>query len=298
MIDLDQVRTFVTVVDCGSFGEAGTHLQIAQPTVSQHVKKLEASLGHVLIERTRAGAQITSNGARFLPFARTLLRVAARAKTALDPCGLAIGASSNIGVYILQPLLRDFQSRESSALRLDVQIGSNTETVRRLEDAEVDIGLMEWWDERPGFDARIWRHEHLVVIVPCGHSWASRKSIHKSALLEIPMIGGEPGTGTARLLQQAFGAEAQALKIGLRLGSTEAVKRAVRAGLGISITLKNAVRDEVAAGVLHAVRVRGAALSKALYSVVPSHTPSDSLARRFDAHLRKPGEPRLRNPGG
>jgi DNA-binding transcriptional LysR family regulator len=287
MIDLDQVRTFLAVIETGSFRDGAARLGIAQPTASQHIKKLEAALGYPLIERHRSRAETTARGARFLPFARGLLRLAERAQSAVRSGGLAIGASSNIGIYLLQPLLGAFRAAEPALGPLDIRIGSNPETAQRLEEGEIDIGLMEWWDGRPGFAAEIWRREPLVVIVPPEHGWARRKSIDRAALLQEPMIGGEPGTGTARLLQQTFGVEAQALKVGLQLGSTEAVKQAVRAGLGISIAFESAVRDEVKAGVLHALRLREASLAKPLFSILPAGLGSDNPARRFDAFLRR-----------
>jgi DNA-binding transcriptional LysR family regulator len=286
MIDLDQVRSFVSVIEAGSFRDAAQRLDIAQPTVSQHVQKLEATLGHLLIERNRARAATTAAGLRFLPFAKALLRLEERAHAALDGGNLVIGASSNIGVYLLQPMVRAFASAQPSVGAIDIRIGTNPETARRLQDAEVDIALMEWWDDRPGFEAAVWRREKLVVIVPTDHPWARRKSVEKAMLLREPMIGGEPGTGTARLLQQTFGIDAGSLKIGLELGSTEAVKQAVRAGLGISITLESAVRDEVRAGTLRALRVTGAPLAKPLFSIFPAGLAISSPATRFHVFLR------------
>jgi DNA-binding transcriptional LysR family regulator len=291
MIDLEQVRTFIMIIEAGSFQDAAARLGIAQPTASQHVKKLEATLDHRLIERARAQATPTPEGARFLPFARTLLRVADRAQASLAGNGLAIGASSNIGVYLLQPLVSAFRAGAPHLAPLDIRIGSNLETAKRLEEAEIDIALMEWWDGRPGFEAAVWRDEPVVVIVPPDHGWARRKSIDKAMLMEEPLIGGEPGTGTARLLQERLGIDAGRLKAGLQLGSTEAVKQAVRAGLGVSVTLASAVRDEIAAGVLATPRLRDGRLSKRLYSIVPDHAPRESPARRFDAFLRQDTRP-------
>ena len=285
MIDLDQVRSFVTVIETGSFRDAAQRLGLAQPTVSQHVQKLETELDHRLVERNRVRATTTPAGLRFLPFARTLLRLAERAQDALKRDKLAIGASSNIGVYLLQPLVRAFQRRRPSPGSIEIRIGTNPETARRLQDAEVDIALMEWWDDRPGFAAEIWRRERLVVIVPPDHPWAARRSIDKAKLLHEPMIGGEPGTGTARLLQQAFGVEASILKIGLQLGSTEAVKQAVRAGLGVSLTLESAVRDEVKAGTLRALQVKQTTIAKPLYSIFPTGLPPHNPAAQFHAFL-------------
>lgn len=286
MLNLMHVRTFVTVVEQGGFHEAARHLGVSQPTVTQHIKKLETDLARPLIVRAHGHARTTIHGAQFLPFARTLLRVAARARTALDAGGFVIGASSNIGVYLLQPLVKAFAAAHPAIGPIDIRIGSNPDTAKRLEDSEIDVGLMEWWDDRAGFEARIWRNEPVVVIVPPDHPWARRKSVEKATLLQEPLIGGEPGTGTARLLQQEFGIEPQSLKVGLQLGSTEAVKQAVRAGLGISLTLESAVRDEVSAGALHALRIRDAPLSKPLYAILADSLPPASLARDFEAFLR------------
>lgn len=285
MIDLEQVRTFVAIVDAGSFLAAAGRLGIAQPTVSQHVRKLEQTMGHRLLERGRSQAMTTSEGARLLPFARALLRLAARAEAAMAGEDFTIGASSNIGIYLLQPIVRAFRERQPQSGSIDIRIGSNPETVRWLEDAEIDIALTEWWDDRPGFDAQIWREEPLVVIAPPDHPWARRRWIDKVMLTEELLIGGEPGTGTARLLQERLGLDAGALKAGLQLGSTEAVKQAVRAGLGVSVALGSAVRDEVAAGTLAAVRLRGANLAKRLYSVVSREARTGCPARHFAGFL-------------
>jgi DNA-binding transcriptional LysR family regulator len=203
-----------------------------------------------------------------------------------------IGASSNIGVYLLQPLVKAFTTAQPLVGPVDIRIGSNPDTAKRLEDSEIDIGLMEWWDDRAGFEARIWRDEPVVVIVPPDHPWSRRTTVDRAALLNEPLIGGEPGTGTARLLQRELGVEPQSLKVGLQLGSTEAVKRAVRAGLGISLTLESAVRDDVEAGLLSALRIRGAPLSKPLYAILAENLPPMSLAREFETFLHPASDER------
>jgi DNA-binding transcriptional LysR family regulator len=90
----------------------------------------------------------------------------------------------------------------------------------------------------------------MVGIVPPQHRFAGRKSLPLAEFLSGPLIGGEPGTGTGRLLAEALGARAATPAVVLQMGLTEGVKRAVAAGLGVSIVLACAVRDEVAAGTL------------------------------------------------
>lgn len=285
MLNLDHVQTFLAVVDRGGFHQAARHLGISQPTVTQHIKKLEADMRRSLVIRSRGIVRTTSAGAQFLPSARTLLRVADRARSAVDARRLVIGASSNIGVYLLQPLVKAFASAHPEIGPIDIRLGSNPDTAERLESSEVDIGLMEWWDDRPGFLARIWRDEPVVVIVPPDHPWSARRAIDRHELANEPLIGGEPGTGTARLLQQELGIHPGKLKAGLQLGSTEAVKHAVRAGLGISLTLASAVRDEVRTGMLCALHVRDVALAKPLHAILADDLPPTSAAHGFDAFL-------------
>jgi len=283
MLNLIHVRAFVAVVESGSFRGAAQRLGVAQATVSQQVGKLERALAAQLIARGRPVCVPTPNGRTFLSYAHSLLAVAERAAGALANRNVVLGASSNIGIYILPQYLRALGPAENA--KFDVRIASNPVLAERLERREVDFGLMEWWDGRPGYSARIWRREPLVVIVGRDHAWASRGSVDKAELLDVPMLGGEPGSGTGRLLRDAWGASAANLRPGPQLGSTEAVKQAVKAGLGVSIVLAGTVRDEVAAGELVARPIADAALYKELHLVVPAHMPLEGSGRTLAATL-------------
>lgn len=283
MIDLDSVATFLAVAEAGGFREAAKASGLSQSTVTQHVKRLERSLHTVLIERSHAGCTLTPHGAQFLPYAQQLLRTARRARALFDPDLLSVGASSNIGIYLLPPYLKAW--RDQSTDRLDVAIGKNTEIVDKLENFEIDVAVMEWWDGRPGFTAQLWRREALSVIVPPDHPWAERASIPAPWLHGQTLLGGESGTGTGRLLQQAFGADAKSLQTGMQLGSTEAVKRAVHAGLGISLVMTCSVAQERRDGRLAVLAIEGIAPVKELFVVTRSNLAPQAPARRFAGML-------------
>lgn len=104
----------------------------------------------------------------FLPYAENLVRTGSRACALFDTNRLVIGASSNIGIYVLPPHLRRF--KETATCNFDVVIGDNLTIVKKLENFEVDVAIMEWWDQREGFDACVWRSEGTSVIVPIGAS--------------------------------------------------------------------------------------------------------------------------------
>lgn len=251
-LNLDQLESFVALADCKGVTAAAKRLERAQPTVSQHIQRLEAQLERTLVLRSRTGTTLTSDGTRLLPLARGLLRLNEQFSTRQEHPPVRLGACSNIGVYLLPQLLIDF--RGSGETLPHVCIANNPEVVRQLMAAELDIALVEWWDERPGFESRVWRHEPVVAVLPGDHPLTAHHRISLDQLRRVPILGGEPGTGTGRLLR-TYMRKGKPIEVAMSLGSTEAVKRAVSAGLGASLVLQLSVA-EFATGKLAPVAVR------------------------------------------
>jgi len=288
VISLERVATFLAVATKGSFREAAKHTGLSQPAVTQHVKYLEQSLNATLIERNNAGSTLTAEGRAFLPYAENLMRTSERASALFEKTSITIGASSNAGIYLLQPHLRAFQ--EYSSYPVNLIIGDNPSTADRLQNCEVDVALMEWWDNRPGFSATVWRCEELVLIVSPKHSWASRTSIPRDLLKNQAMLGGEAGTGTKRVLEQSLGKDAQSIGVSMQLGSTEAVKHAVQAGLGISLVMASAVKQECLSGLLCAIRIEEMPPEKKIFVIQRQHGGHETAASIFvDFILARPG---------
>lgn len=274
-LDLHLVEAFLAVLDAGGFRAAAARLGRPQPTISQQVRRLEEMLGHRLLARGRTACQATPEGARFAPLARRALATAGRAVAALHRERLVVGAASNPGIYLLPPLLG-----EATELR----IAGNAETLERLEAGLVDVAVTEWRDGRPGVESHVWRQEAMLGIVSPGHRWAGRGRIPLAEFLAEPLIGGEPGTGTGRLLTEALGPGHPPLRLSRQMASTEGVKRAVAAGLGISVVLACALGDERAAGSLVALEFERPLLRPIHLSLHAQAAP-DGAARRFVARL-------------
>lgn len=253
MLDLECVASFLAVVSHNGFRGAARRTGLSQPTVSQHVKRLEQSLNASLIERKNDGCTLTAQGRTFLPFAERLIQMNDRAQALFLKNSIAVGASSNAGIYLLQPYLKSY--KEATSYDMQVVIGTNSEIADKLERFEIDVAIMEWWDNRPGYVAQLWRHEELVLIVPNDHRWAELPSIPRDWLHGECLLGGEAGTGTGRVLQQYFGDSARTIGVSMQLGSTEAVKRAVQAGLGISMVMASAVEQERCDGRLKVINL-------------------------------------------
>jgi DNA-binding transcriptional LysR family regulator len=276
MLNLTHARSFVTVIATRGVRAAARQLDLAPSTIVDHIRQLEEVLAAPLVVRRRGGAMPTDQGARFLPLARSLVETAARVRSLIHLPALRLAASSNVGTYLLQPHIAAF--RQSDSIAVEQWIGSNADVVARLERGEADLAAMEWWDGRPGFTARTWRREPLVVIVGPSHRWARLGSVSVAELQGEPLLGGESGTGTGYLLRRQLGLLAKSLAIVDGFGNTEAVKRAVRAGYGSSIVMEASVADEVATAQLVALRIEGVELAKEIKLIVPEALPPTAPA--------------------
>jgi DNA-binding transcriptional LysR family regulator len=283
MLNLTHARTFLSVLEHRGSRRAARNLGLAPSPVVDHIDRLEVDLGARLLVRERGKVQPTAEGARLTPLARALVATAVRARELLSGSTLREAAASNVGVFLLPPPIASFAA--ASGVGVEPWIGSNPEVLRRLEEGMADVAAVEWWDGRTGFAATVWRREQLLVIVAPDHPWATRGSVAPAELDGETILGGETGSGTGTVLRQALGALADRLDIRSGYGSTEAVKRAVRAGHGISIVLAASVVDELQSGRLRAVELRKTALEKRISLVVPEGLPPTSMAMAFVRHV-------------
>lgn len=284
MLNLVWLKSFITLVQHRSFQAAASHLGIAQPTISQHIQKLEEQLDVLLILRGKSGCDPTKAALALMPYALSMLRLEERARTAVISTSLRVGASSNIGIYLLQPQIRSFIEMQAVP-DVDLVIDNNPAIARQLARGELDIAVMEWWHPKPGFQAHDWRQEPLVLIVPPDHPYAELAQVDRDTLAGMTLLGGEPGTGTGRLLADFFGDQKPFPEVSMQLGSTEAVKQAVKAGLGISLVLAAAVREEVLAGTLRAIPISGTGLTKELMVICPETLARHPPVSTFVRHL-------------
>ena len=281
MFNLAQVQTFLAIVDEGGIQSAAERLSCSQPTVSQQLRKLEEFLGVPLVVRNRTRALPTRHGELFLPQARSLVATSGRARDVIEERQLVVWASGNVGVFLAPRAIAGFEKQRGREGSVDVMIGTNRQAVDALLSGEADLIMTEWSEDQASVEWHSWRREKLVVIASPEHPLAQRTRIRKEELLEFPIIGGEPGSGTGRILRTLFGNDLDKLKIRRQLGSTAAVKEAVKANLGLSIVLAYAIADEMKFGTLVAIEFEEADIFKSLFLGLSKDSPHSSLPRLF-----------------
>lgn len=284
MLNLIHARTFLAVIEERGSRPAARKLALSPSTAMEHIRQLEADLAAPLLVRLRGQVEPTRQGAVLEPLARALVATAERARELIAKAPLRVAACSNVGCYSLQSVIARFDN--ACGIAIEPWIGTNLAVADRLSQGLADVAVMEWWDGRPGFEAKLWRREPLKVIVAPSHPWATRTSIMPTELIGTRVLGGEAGSGTGTVLRRQLGAIARRMATIDGFGSTEAVKRAVRAGHGISIVLASTIADEIAGGSLVALDIEGTTVEKDISLICARGLRETSSSARFIAFMQ------------
>ncbi len=289
-LNLHLLRIFGAVVENGSFSQAARKLYISQPAVSQAVQELERQVELPLVIRSGRRIKLTEAGSLLYDYTRQILATEHAAELALEQLRglehgqLAIGASSTIGVYLLPRLLSIFH-RRYPGIRLRLDIGSTAQIVERLLVADLDTALVEGPVTHPHIAAQFWRDDQLVVIAMPAHSVICEQPVSLQRLLAEPFVCREPTSGTREIIDAAFQERGMERNIAIELGSTEAIKQAVIAGLGLAVVSVATVSSEVALGNLAVLDVSELAIQRPLKQLTVSGRPASPALVAFQALL-------------
>ncbi len=265
------------------------------------VAELEEALGTPLFDRLPRGVRLTGAGETLLGYARRIAVLEAEAERAmrelrgLQRGRLALGASTTIGSYLLPTVLGEFR-RLHPAVELELTIGNTEDIKHRLLDRTLDLGLTEGAPpEDTELKARVFYEDELIVIAPPGHPFAVHapgtkkpRAITGRELCAQPMIVREPGSGTREVVDRALaGCGAETGNVALTLGTTEAIKRAVAAGLGLGVVSRLCVGLELAGGLLVEVPVRDLKLRRPLHELTLRGRQPSASVQAFAALLAR-----------
>jgi DNA-binding transcriptional LysR family regulator len=256
-IDLNHLRTFAAVIELGSFSAAAVRFNVTQPAVSLQVKLLERRLGVRLVERVGRRAHPTAAGRDLLQHARGIDEAVSRAVEAMaahragDGAGrVRLGTGATACIYVLPPILRVLRSRLPS-LEIVVRTGNTPDIIRALEENAIDVALVTLPAPGRMFQVTPSLEDELVAIFPTGIGGVgsggnpppspAASPVTAALLAERPLVLYEPGGHARRIIDDWFMQAGLSPKPIMELGSVEAIKELVGAGLGCAVLPRLAV---------------------------------------------------------
>ena len=270
-MNIEQLRAFIAVVEYGTLSRAAEGLQLSQSTVSFRIKGLEESVGTRLLDRGGGEAKATGAGLLLLPYAQRILETAHQAAErirgeAKEPSGeVCIAASTVPAEYLLPPLLGAFCQRYP-AVSLKVRVSDSHGATRALLDGECALAFVgaDERDKRRVIGEPFALDEIVLVGAPGGPTKLPKRLLPQQ-LGGWSWVRREEGSGTRRAIDALLAEHQLELAGSIQLGSSEAVRRCVLAGLGVAFISRAAVERDLAEGTLQRIGFPGTPLRRRFY---------------------------------
>lgn len=292
-----QLQVFAEVARQGSVQRAAERLHLTPPAVSMQVKELEHQVGLPLFDRQHRALSLSTSGEYFLVYARRLLATLKEAQDAMarfkgaESGRLTLGMVSSAKYFLPQLLARFHQDHPAVDVRL--KLGSREKLVALMRDNEVDLAVMgrppkDWPHRAEPFAA----HPHVLVTAP-DHAFARLEQVRTVELAREPFIVREPGSGTRAALEEVLARHQLRPAFVMEMDSTEAIKQAVMAGLGVSLLSLHTLGLERRAGLIATPEVEGLPLMRRWHLVHAAGKPLSPAAEAFRYFLLEHGEAHL-----
>jgi len=291
-MDLHQLRVFLSVFKNRSFTKASEELHLSQPTVSDHVRSLEDELGCILFDRLGRTIKPTKEAEVLYIHAAEIVDRIAHLREAVgnikkDVAGeLVIGASTIPGTYLLPRVITGFR-KEYPSVFFQVIVSDSREIMEKMLDHELILGIVGTKISHKDLKADALLDDELIVVA--APSLVRHRSIPLGDLVSLPMVLREEGSGTRREMEKSLegkGLSMDSLNVAGYFGSTDAVKQAVKAGMGISILSRFAVQEELKYRALKEVKVEGLEMKRRFYALTHRRRNLPFLCNVFLEYLK------------
>src|SRR5271167_4590892 len=291
MINLDQLRIFQAVAQTRSFTRAAEVVHLTQPGISKHIKQMEEYYGVPLFDRLGKKVALTQAGTVLLEATQGIMAFITAAEQRIEELKglrggkLLLGASFPIGIYFLPGVLAAFRKQYAAVdVTLDISLGERI--VVKILANKLDLGLVSHEVHDPRLTCSEFMTDELIAITPSNHRWANKSHIKPQELLEETFIVAARGAGIRAVVEERLREKGIVLKNVLDFGNLEGVKRAVEAGLGVSIQSQSVVRREISAGSLAGVAVAGMNVKFAHFWIHRRDKHLSNAARAFMSLLQ------------
>jgi DNA-binding transcriptional LysR family regulator len=284
MLNLHQLSIFHAVAQAQSVSGGANRLMISQPAVSKQLRLMEKSIKAKLFDRHARGVHLTPAGLVLADYAKRIFNLLEDAERALDDLSslkrgsLSVGAGPTVGVYLLPAALVRFRTEHPQVmLRAETE---GPELLRqRLLDGGIELAVTEAAIDSPELNSQVLLEDVLVPVVARGHSLIDKRSVSAEEFCRQPFIARQ--VQGRSLVERTL--ESRGLKVTpvLTVSSTEAIKQAVIAGLGVAMVSRLAIQMEIAAGLLVELKIKGLMVKYPIHHVWPKGRSQSKLAARF-----------------
>jgi DNA-binding transcriptional LysR family regulator len=244
-----QLSVFEAVAQHLNYTRAAEELHLTQPAVSMQIKQLEESLGLAIFEQLGKRIHLTGAGGEVLAYARAITQQLDELEDVLNRIKGLSGGRLRISVattanYFIPTLLGTF-SRRYPDITVSLDVTNRESLLRQLSENTVDLVVMGQPPAEADVDAQAFMDNPLVVVAPPDHPLAREKKIPLVRLQEETFLVREPGSGTRIAMERFFSERGMKLKTGMEVGSNEAIKQSVQAGLGLGLLSRDTVEQEL-----------------------------------------------------
>lgn len=254
------MRAVVEVARLRSFSRAAETLGLTQPAISAQVRMVEEEMGCRLFDRLGRNVYLTQPGIVLLEYAQRMLNLRRQALQAVTElrrpsARLTIGATESFCLYVLPPILKDYQARYPG-VAISIFRHNTDRIVKKLLEGALDIGFISLPTDHPDLRILPVLRDRWVAAVPPNHPLASRSFVTLDQLVESPFILPEMGHTRAALDRMLLPMRRR-LKVAFEASGIELIKRLVAAGMGVTIIGETYATEEASAGKLALITLRG-----------------------------------------
>lgn len=295
-MDTRHLKIFVTVYKTRSFTKAAQTLFTSQPTISEHMRNLENSLGCKLFDRLGRSIMPTPEADLLYPKAIEILDEMSKIEETLASVAnsvsgeLLIGASTIPGAYILPGLAAAFKNRYPD-ISFQIHISDSATIIKRVVNNELYLGVVGARIGSGKVTFTPFKNDELVLAAAPGYDIADE--INPDDLYNLDFLLREQGSGTRKSIEDILAkldVNSNRLKIRATLGSSTAVKEAIKAGLGVSIVSRVAIQDELESNLLKEITLKAMKMNRSFYIVMPQKRTMPNHYTVFASALKKSAE--------
>jgi DNA-binding transcriptional LysR family regulator len=272
-MDIHQLRVFASVYKNNSFSRASNDLYLTQPTISNHIKGLEDELGCKLFDRlgrsiipTREAEVLYTHSLEIIEKAEALKEEIGKLRKDLSG-KLIIGTSTIPGVYLIPRMMSAFQ-KKYPAISFQILISDSKGIIDNISKHALLLGIVGAKLDNEEIDYVPFIEDELIAVSEPSFTKNTMMSLRE--LVQLPMVFREEGSGTRKVTEkflESKGIDVGSLPIASIFGSTDAVKQAVKAGLGITIISRFSVSDELEHNLLKEIKISDIQMKRRFYIV-------------------------------